>query len=353
MMKKIFKSLALVLGVCIALAATGCGQDLQNGQNGGQNSANEVYLTAITGPDAVGSVAADYFLLAEPAVSAQSAKGYFVAGDIQSLYGGEKGYPQAVLVAKAGLAEECSDWLNDFTQKLDGAAAWLQDASGEEIVSAVNAHMADKDTQSSLKAALLSQKAIAGCGVRFSYASKSQAEVESFLTQMRSVNENAAAIPAKEFYWNEKDANGSSETVLPERELTVYMPDGAPALAMAKFMAEDTQADGVSYQVVAPAMIASKVTNKDENANADLCVLPITAASKLLGNGERYKMLGVVTHGNLYLISKDGQHITAENIQILKGKTIGVLQIKEVPGLTLKTVLKKYGLAYKETASIN
>lgn len=346
-MKKFFKSLAVGLGLCFALASAGCGQ---NAQNGGQESANAVYLTAITGADAVGSVAADYFLLAEPAVSAQRQKGYAVAGDIQSLYGGEKGYPQAVLVAKTELTEKYAEWLNAFTGQLNGAAAWLQSASGEQIAAAVNAHMADKDTQSSLKAPLLSAQAISGCGVRFSYAEESRAEVESFLAQMRAVNENAAAIPAQEFFWQDK---GVGETVLPERELTVCMPDGAPALAMAELMAKDTQDDKVRYQVVAPAAIASKVTNKDESSNADLCVLPITAASKLLGNGTRYKMLGVVTHGNLYLISKNGQKITAENISVLKGKTIGVLQIKEVPGLTLKTVLKKYGLAYKETASIN
>jgi ABC-type nitrate/sulfonate/bicarbonate transport system substrate-binding protein len=86
--------------------------------------------------------------------------------------------------------------------------------------------------------------------------------------------------------------------------------------------------------------------------NADVCVLPVTAASKLLGSGEKYEMLGVVTHGNLYLISKDGEQVTAENIEDLKGKTVGVLQINQVPGLTLKTVLKKYGVEYKEITNL-
>ncbi len=348
-MKKFFKGLAVVLAAFCCTAAFGCAQGTESGSS--QAEDKTVRLMAITGADAVGSVQADYFLLAEPAVSAQSKKGYSIAGDIQTLYGGEKGYPQAVLVVKSSLAEEYSAWVQGFAEKLDGGAEWLKTASGEEIVQTVNAHMADENTQSSLKAPLLSAEAVGRCGVRFSWAQESKTEVESFLTQMLAVNEKAAAIPDERFYWKEDGVDGKS--VAPTRECTVYMPDGAPALAMAKLMQEDTMDDGFTYKVVAPATIASRVTNKDENANADFCVLPVTAASKLLGSGERYKMLGVVTHGNLYLISKNGTPLTAENITHLQGKTIGVLQINEVPGLTLKTVLNKYGLSYKEIASIN
>ena len=138
----------------------------------------------------------------------------------------------------------------------------------------------------------------------------------------------------------------------PTGDLTVYMPDGAPALAFAKLMHEDTEEDGFTYKVVAPNLIKTKVTYTDESKNADLCVLPLTAATKLLGNGESYQMLAAVTHGNLYLISKDtGVSYTAENINALKGKTVGVLQLNEVPGLVLKTVLSKLGVAYQENGT--
>ena len=74
--------------------------------------------------------------------------------------------------------------------------------------------------------------------------------------------------------------------------------------------AADTADDGVDYNVVPATAIASKVTYKEEEKNADLCVMPITAASKLLGSGEKYQMLGAVTHGNLYLIAKDGDEVS-------------------------------------------
>lgn len=135
---------------------------------------------------------------------------------------------------------------------------------------------------------------------------------------------------------------------IPEDEVTVYMPDGAPALALAQLMHEDKEDDGVTYQVVAADLIASKVTNKDQAKNADLCVMPVTAASKLLGDGEAYTMLGTVTHGNLYLIASEGESYTAENLSYLIGKKVGVLQINNVPGLTFKAVLNKYQIPWQE-----
>lgn len=135
------------------------------------------------------------------------------------------------------------------------------------------------------------------------------------------------------------------------KELTVYLPDGAPALALAGMMANDTENDGVAYRVVSPSVIATKVTNTADEKNADVCVMPITAASKLLGNGESYQMLGAVTHGNLYMVAKNAETVyTLETLSLLVGQTVGVLQINEVPGLTFKAVLNKYGISWQEVS---
>ena len=133
-----------------------------------------------------------------------------------------------------------------------------------------------------------------------------------------------------------------------DREVTVYMPDGAPALAMAGMMFEDKEDDGISYYVTKADAIASKVTFQDETKNADFCVMPLNAASKLLGDGSRYVMLGAVTHGNLYIVSKSEISYTRENLSSLVGKKVGVLQINNVPGLTFKTVLNDLGIAWAE-----
>ncbi len=135
--------------------------------------------------------------------------------------------------------------------------------------------------------------------------------------------------------------------------ISVYTPDGAPALALAKLMDEENSFGGkTEYNVVDPSLIAGFVTG--ENPKADLCVLPLNLASKLLGAGEKYKMLGTVTHGNLYILKKQGgEDITPENMSILKGKVVGVIQLANVPGLTFKAVLRGKGLEYSELGNNN
>ncbi len=339
-MKKIHKIAALAVAAFCLCGTTACKNEVPPSVD----EKTVVRLGAITGADAVGTVEADYFLLAEPAATAQSKKGYSIKGDLQRLYGGENGYPQAVLVAKKELVETQAAWLQSFTAQLRDSMQWLSTATGTELVEAVQSHMADKAANTSLKAPLLSSEVVSRCGIRFTYASADKEEVNDFLRNIRGVDANAAANPQDGFYWDYTPTETQPEMVSPKSEITVCMPDGAPALALAKMMRDDTDSDGVTYKVVDSGSISAQVTYSDEAKNADLCVLPITAASKLLGSGEKYIMLGTVTHGNLYLISKDGEAITAENISSLQGKKIGVLQMNNVPGLTLKTVLVKYGL---------
>ena len=132
-----------------------------------------------------------------------------------------------------------------------------------------------------------------------------------------------------------------------EKDITVYMPDGAPAWAFAELMAADTPDDGVSYYVVDSTVITSKISANESDNNADLCVLPVNVAAKRLGSGDEYQMLGLVTQGNMYLISnKDVAPV--ETLSALKGETVGLAQIANVPGLTLKAALNRGGVAWQE-----
>lgn len=126
--------------------------------------------------------------------------------------------------------------------------------------------------------------------------------------------------------------------------LSVYAPDGAPALALS--CAINSQIDGVEYKIVSSEVIKTTVSGNDKKA--DVAILPINDATNLLGSGVDYKMLGVVTHGNFYFLSKENTLITKENAKNLAGKTIGVVQLAKVPGLTLKASLKGLNLEYNE-----
>ena len=135
-----------------------------------------------------------------------------------------------------------------------------------------------------------------------------------------------------------------------EREtLDVYMPDGAPALALGLPMYEDGADDGVEYHVVSATAVHTYVTGKEPKA--DVCVLPVNLAAKLLGAGDVYKLAGVVTHGNMYFLSSDGVVYHQQNVSLLIGKTVGVVQLDNVPGLTLKAALGRLGIAYNDLSN--
>ena len=130
-------------------------------------------------------------------------------------------------------------------------------------------------------------------------------------------------------------------------EVTVYMPDGAPALALAGVMHKDVPEDGITYRVVDSSAIATKISANDPADNADVCILPVNLAAKKLGDGSAYQMLGLVTQGNLYFISnKDVPEV--DDLSALQGKTVGLAQIANVPGLTLKAAVKRNGGAWQE-----
>ncbi|MBQ8428063.1 MAG: hypothetical protein IJX18_02280 [Clostridia bacterium] len=125
-------------------------------------------------------------------------------------------------------------------------------------------------------------------------------------------------------------------------QVRVYAPDGAPALALSKLLSEDRAEDGIEYTITSSDNIKPFVTGK----TADVCILPVNLASILLGDGSTYQMVGLATHGNLYLLSAENKQYTRDNLDELKGKKIGVVNLANVPGLTLRATLSDLQVAY-------
>ena len=122
--------------------------------------------------------------------------------------------------------------------------------------------------------------------------------------------------------------------------LSLYAPDGAPALSVARLLNDKEIIKEISVNIVSANTIASFVTGED--LKADVCILPVNLASKMLGNAQNYQMLGVVTNGNLFLMRKgQGEMITNQNLTSLIGKKVGVINLSNVPGLTFKAILKQ------------
>ncbi len=130
----------------------------------------------------------------------------------------------------------------------------------------------------------------------------------------------------------------------PAGTYSVYAPDGAPALALAKGISENSEY--FNYHVVDSKTIEGYVTG--ETPTADFCVLPVNTASLKLGDGATYQLLGTVTNGNMYFMTTGTNlDLTEENITTaLIGKTVGVVQLPNVPGLTLRAMLADKNIPY-------
>lgn len=131
-----------------------------------------------------------------------------------------------------------------------------------------------------------------------------------------------------------------------ENEYKVYAPDGAPALSL--YALSNERYSNFTVSVVNAETINVYVSGNEPQA--DFAILPVNAAVKLLGDGEKYRMLGTVTHGNLFLLKKaDGELIeTTDDLSKLVGKTVGVINLANVPGLTFKTILADNNIAFNE-----
>ena len=128
--------------------------------------------------------------------------------------------------------------------------------------------------------------------------------------------------------------------------LYVYMPDGAPALAMSKLLYDNNQfGSKVDYTVVDSSNISNYILNK----TADIAVIPVNMASKILGT--TYKVVATVTNGNLYIVGNSD----IDSLDDLTNKVIGVIGQGNVPDLNLKYLLSSNSIQYEasETAVDN
>lgn len=119
----------------------------------------------------------------------------------------------------------------------------------------------------------------------------------------------------------------------------VYMPDGAPAIALAALM--DSGYKGFDFTVVPSTEIGGVVSN----GTADMAIMPIDAAARLYNGGTDIVMLTVNTHGNLYIVGKQA-NITFND---LKGSKLGVIGQGSVPDNTLRMLLDDASISYEQS----
>lgn len=122
-------------------------------------------------------------------------------------------------------------------------------------------------------------------------------------------------------------------------EINVAVPDGAPALAIAKLL-DSSNFDGykVNYEIVAGATdISAKITT----GSADIVVAPTNIAAKLYSNGAKIKVVASNIFGLVYLVGTE--EITS--ISALRGQEILCTGQGGTPDFVLQYVLNQNGIS--------
>ncbi len=274
-------------------------------------------------------------LMPEPAASTleRTSNKTWYRLDVQELYNGQaKAYPQAVLMVKESLLASYPNLPSQMESAFEDNVAWVKQ-NASLAVNAVNSALASGVTPS-LSAGNINSTVVDNCKIYWQGASNAQQDCKAYINDILAVSAGELNPPAKaltdEFFYT-----GSAQGTFDKATISVYAPDGAPALAIAKFI-NDSQNFGTGIDFEYNVVASSNIGGAMQQGIADIIIMPINAASKLYAV-KGYKMVSVVTHGNLYIMSDAPISSIAE----LKDKTVGVIGRGLVPDLTFKAVLNK------------
>lgn len=137
-------------------------------------------------------------------------------------------------------------------------------------------------------------------------------------------------------------------------DIRVYMPDGAPALALARMVSlgkagEDGVTDSktfgrydrnVTYSLVAESALAATVAKGD----ADIAIMPTNAAATVFNKGAKIKIVSINVHGLLYMVGNEA--IT--DLNDLKGKVVYSIGQTGTPGFVFRYILTEAGIEFEE-----
>ena len=208
----------------------------------------------------------------------------------------------------------------------------------ESAINAISGVIAEGVTPSFNKNNL-SSAVVDGCKIYWQDAQSAKPSVKKYIDEITAIEPSSAKVVSDDFFYNgEALGEWAGDTV------KVVAPDGAPALAISKFISDNENFGtnlNFAYEVVASTNIGSAV----QKGEGDIVIIPVNAGSKLYkaNANDTYKMVSVITHGNLYIMSTEKINSLTE----LKDKTIGVIGQGLVPDLTFKVVLNKVNMAVK------
>ena len=123
--------------------------------------------------------------------------------------------------------------------------------------------------------------------------------------------------------------------------ITVYVPDGAPALGISYLMKECQEIDGVKITYVKTDGAAG-IKSAVMGGQADVAIMPTNMAATLYNGGIGIRVVGTNSYGVLYMVSNQ----TDVTLESLKGKVVHTVGQGGTPDAVLKTILDANDIEY-------
>ena len=132
-----------------------------------------------------------------------------------------------------------------------------------------------------------------------------------------------------------KDDNTGDDTASEAVTVNVVVPDGSPAIAIAKFVSEKPTFAGynISYSIVEGA---TQISAAILNDTANIAIAPLNLGATMYNKGMGVKLVTTNVQGSLYMVGKNMPEgaTTAEKLASLKGKVVYNIGQGATPDLT-------------------
>ena len=134
-------------------------------------------------------------------------------------------------------------------------------------------------------------------------------------------------------------------------EINVIVPDGSPAIALAKMINDNDAPEGykINYRIVEGA---TNIGTSIAQGSADVAIAPTNLLSTIYNKTGSGKLVGTIVQGALYMVGKTALpgDTTAEKLASLKGKVVYNIGQGATPDLTFKYILEHFDIEYANTA---
>lgn len=146
---------------------------------------------------------------------------------------------------------------------------------------------------------------------------------------------------------DEGDPSSGDNTVT---EINIVVPDGSPAIALAKLINDNASPEGysVNYTIVSGA---AQIAPAIANGTADIAIAPTNIGATIYNKTGSIKLVSTVVQGALYMVGKEdlSGDTTEARLRSLMGQTVYNIGQGATPDLTFRYILDHFDIPYKMT----